>query len=107
MGLQRARKYQTEGGARYLLGVIGHSNGEGGTPQENRKITAVKEIEGRKRQFPNTVHGITGRLCRGARLHIYRIIMYFEQLHFNILHIYAVKTPMSSIKLDFSIKTKI
>ena len=77
------------------------------TSRKHRERTAVKEIEGRTRHFPNTVRGITGRLCRGARLHIYRIIMYFEQLHFNILHIYAVKTPMSSIKLDFSIKTKI
>jgi len=39
------------------------------TSRKHRERTAVKEIEGRTRHFPNTVRGITGRLCRGARLH--------------------------------------
>jgi len=55
MGLQRAGKYHTEGGARYLLRVIGHSNGEGGTLHENteKELPGKKKFEVRTRHFSN------------------------------------------------------
>jgi len=43
MGLQRARKYQTEGGARYLLRVIGHSSGGVGQLTKTEKELPVKK----------------------------------------------------------------
>ena len=96
-----------EDGLDIYCAVFGHSSGESGTVHENRERTAGKGTEGTTTHFPNTVHSITGRLFRGARLHIHGFIMYYEQLHSNILHIYPVLELMSSIRWDFSEKTKI